>query len=223
MDKRSRRRARRHGQAGRRQRCDLGERPREREPATAGRRRDVLHGGPVAARPPGVGGRARRPGRHPARRRAAADPARGRRDAHGHVRGQPRGRLRPAHPLAVRDRLRRRGAPDRVLGGGDGDVRPADRACRSPGTVRAGRTRRWPTSVRPFGPAFPPSSSRTTGSSCSTGRPTSRSSSAASSRRPRRRASTPAAIGGPVEVPEELRDAALQRAMAFEREGTARV
>ncbi len=32
-----------------------------------------------------------------------------------------------------------------------------------------------------------------------------------------------AAIGGPVEVPEELRDAAFQRAMAFEREGTARV
>jgi L-fuculose-phosphate aldolase len=31
-----------------------------------------------------------------------------------------------------------------------------------------------------------------------------------------------AAIGGPVEIPEELRDAALQRAMTFEREGTAR-
>ena len=30
-----------------------------------------------------------------------------------------------------------------------------------------------------------------------------------------------AGIGGPVEVPEDLRDAALQRAMTFEREGTA--
>jgi L-ribulose-5-phosphate 4-epimerase len=30
------------------------------------------------------------------------------------------------------------------------------------------------------------------------------------------------AIGGPVEIPERLRDAALQRAMTFEREGTAR-
>lgn len=31
------------------------------------------------------------------------------------------------------------------------------------------------------------------------------------------------AIGGPVEIPEHLRDAALQRAITFEREGTARV
>ncbi len=31
------------------------------------------------------------------------------------------------------------------------------------------------------------------------------------------------AIGGPVEIPEHLRDAAIQRAMTFEREGTARV
>jgi L-ribulose-5-phosphate 4-epimerase len=31
-----------------------------------------------------------------------------------------------------------------------------------------------------------------------------------------------AAIGGPVEIPEPLREAALQRAMAFERGGTAR-
>ncbi len=30
------------------------------------------------------------------------------------------------------------------------------------------------------------------------------------------------AIGGPVEIAAELRDAALQRAMTFEREGTAR-
>lgn len=29
-------------------------------------------------------------------------------------------------------------------------------------------------------------------------------------------------LGGPVEVPEELRAAALQRAMAFEARGTAR-
>jgi ribulose-5-phosphate 4-epimerase/fuculose-1-phosphate aldolase len=32
-----------------------------------------------------------------------------------------------------------------------------------------------------------------------------------------------AGIGGPVEIPEELRAAALQRAMAFEAKGTARV
>ncbi len=31
------------------------------------------------------------------------------------------------------------------------------------------------------------------------------------------------AIGGPVEITEHLREAALQRAMTFEREGTARV
>ena len=30
-------------------------------------------------------------------------------------------------------------------------------------------------------------------------------------------------IGGPVEIPDELRAAALQRAMAFEAKGTARV
>lgn len=30
------------------------------------------------------------------------------------------------------------------------------------------------------------------------------------------------AVGGPVEIPEHLREAALQRAMTFEREGTAR-
>ena len=32
-----------------------------------------------------------------------------------------------------------------------------------------------------------------------------------------------AAIGGPRDVPPDLRAAALQRAMAFERQGTARV
>src|ERR1700689_3177729 len=32
-----------------------------------------------------------------------------------------------------------------------------------------------------------------------------------------------ASIGGPVEIPEDLRAAALQRAMAFEGQGTARV
>jgi L-fuculose-phosphate aldolase len=31
-----------------------------------------------------------------------------------------------------------------------------------------------------------------------------------------------ASLGGPVEIPAELREAALQRAMIFEREGTAR-
>jgi len=30
-----------------------------------------------------------------------------------------------------------------------------------------------------------------------------------------------ASLGGPVEIPEELREAALQRAMLFERHGTA--
>jgi hypothetical protein len=32
-----------------------------------------------------------------------------------------------------------------------------------------------------------------------------------------------AGIGGPVEIPEELRSAALQRAMTFETQGTVRV
>ena len=32
-----------------------------------------------------------------------------------------------------------------------------------------------------------------------------------------------ASLGGPIEIPEELRAAALQRAMTFETRGTARV
>ena len=108
-----------------RQRSDLGQRPRQREPARPRRRRDVLHGRAVAPGSPDVGDRPRRARRHAARGRAAPDPGGGGRDAHGDVRRPPGRRLRRAHAFAVRHGLCRRRAPHRLLGRGDGDVRPA--------------------------------------------------------------------------------------------------
>ena len=101
-----------------------------------------------------------------------------------------------AHPFAVRHGLCRRRAPDRLLGRGDGDVRPAvrrpGRGLRPP----RDRTRPSPTSARRSGPACRPCCWRTTACSCSIDRPTSRSWSAASSRRRPRRAINAASIGG---------------------------
>ena len=71
-------------------------------------------------------------------------------------------------------------------------------------------------------PASRPCCWPTTACWSSTARPSSPSWSAASSRRPPRPGSTRPALGGPVEIPEEMRAAALQRAMAYAAAGTAR-
>ena len=85
------------------------------------------------------------------------------------------------------------------------------------------RTRPSPTSARRSGPACRPCCWRTTACSCSIDRPTWPSWSAGVIEEAAQAGINAASIGGAREVPAELREAALQRAMAFEREGTARV
>ena len=197
------------------------QRARQRQHPGAGLRRDVLHRRSVVAQPPARGCRPGRSGRRAARGRPAADPGRGGRDAHRDVRRPARRRLRAPHPLALRHGVRRRAAADRLLDRGAGDVRTSDRHPGRRRTARAARTRPSPTSAPPSCRTCRRCCSPTTASSSSTARPSWPSWSAGWSRRPPRPGSTPARIGGPVELPEDMRAAALQRAMAYAAAGTA--
>ena len=153
-------------------------------------RRDVLHRRPVAARPPGWRRWSGSASTGASRGRPAADPGRGGGHAHRDVRRPPRRGLRAPHPLAVRDGLRRRPAPDRLLDRGAGDVRPAGRRPGRRATGRAAPSRRSRTSGPRSSRGCRPCSWPTTASWSSTGRRSWPSWSAAWSRRPPRRAST---------------------------------
>ena len=175
--------------------------------------------GPSLRDHPAGGGRPGRARRRAARGQPAADPGRGGRDAHRDVRRPPGRRLRAPHPLAVRHGVRRRAAGRSAAGSRRWRCSACRTGCRSPATARAARTRRSPTSGRPCGPGVPAVLlanhgvlvfHRTPELAVLVGGVVEEAAQAGINAE---------RIGGPVEIPEEMRAAALQRAMAFDERG----
>ena len=144
------------------------------------------------------------------------------RDAHGDVRGQRRRRLRPAHAFAVRDGVRRGPPTDRMLRvealamfGLSSGVPVAE--------VRSARfrTRPSPTFEMPSCPAYPRCCWRITGCSSFIEHPELAIPIGGIVEEAAQAGINASGLGGPVEIPEELRAAALQRAMLFAQHGTA--